>query len=61
MPACMLTVPNPGSPNEWPMHWAEGIHYVWPGKYGAELAFVIVFAIAAHVSRKQNKAANQHH
>src|SRR5262249_57652395 len=30
MPACILTVPNPGSRNEWPAHSDRGIHYVWP-------------------------------
>ena len=61
MPACMLTVPNPGSRNEWPAHCDGGIHYVWPCKFGAELALVVVFAIAAHIPCKQNKAAKQHH
>ena len=56
----MLTVPNPGSRSEWPAHCARGIHYVWPCKLGAELALVIVFAIVAHIPRKQNKAAKQH-
>src|SRR5260370_35038036 len=60
MPACMLMSPNPGSRNEWPAHCDGGIHYVWPFKLGAELALVIVFAIAAHIPRKQNKAAKQH-
>jgi hypothetical protein len=60
MPACMLMVPNPGSRNEWPAHCDGGIHYVWPCKLGAELALVIVFAIAALIPRKQNKAAKQH-
>ena len=32
MPACMLTVPNPGSRSEWPAHCDRGIHYVWPCK-----------------------------
>src|SRR5437899_5088533 len=61
MPACMLTVPNPGARNEWPAHCDGGIHYKWPFKFGAELALVIVLAIAAHIPRKQNKAAKQHH
>src|SRR5438128_4890639 len=30
MPACMLTVPNPGSRSEWPAHCDRGIRYVWP-------------------------------
>src|SRR5262249_10990600 len=60
MPACMLTVPNPGSRSEWPTHCEGGIHYVWPCKLGAELALVIFFVIAAHVLRKWNKAARQH-
>jgi hypothetical protein len=33
MPACMLTVPNPGSRNGWPVHCDGGIHYVWPFKF----------------------------
>ncbi|PYI95720.1 MAG: hypothetical protein DME98_15515 [Verrucomicrobia bacterium] len=61
MPACMLMVPNPGTRNEWPAHCDEGTHYVWPFKFGAQLALVIVFAIAAHIPRKQNKAAKQHY
>jgi len=61
MPACMLTVPNPGARNEWPAHCDGGIHYIWPFKFGAELVLVIVLAIAAHIPRKQNKAAKQHH
>jgi len=61
MPACMLTVPNPSARNEWPAHCYGGIHYIWPFKFGAELALVIVLAIAAHIPRKQNKAARQHH
>jgi hypothetical protein len=60
MPACTLMVPNPVSRNEWPPHCDGGIHYVWPCKLGAELALVIVFAIAAYIPRKQNKAAKQH-
>src|SRR5260370_39414411 len=70
MQACMLMVPNPGSRNEWPAHCDGGIHYLWPFKFGihcvwpcklgAELAIVIVFAIAAHIPRKQNKAAKLH-
>ena len=54
-------VPNPGARNEWPAHCDGGIHYIWPFKFGAELALVIVLAIAAHIPRKQNKAAKQHH
>jgi len=61
MPACMLTVPNPGSRSEWPAHCDRGIHYVWPCKFGAELALVVVSTIAAHIPRKQNEAAKQHH
>src|SRR6266480_3453535 len=49
MPACTLTMPNPGSRNEWPPHWDVGIHCVWPCKLGTELALVIVFAIAAQI------------
>src|SRR5947207_15319951 len=43
MPARMLTVPNPGARNEWPAHCDGGIHYIWPFKFGAELALVIRF------------------
>jgi hypothetical protein len=60
MPACTLTMPNPGSRNEWPPHCDVGIHCVWPCKLGAELALVIVFAIAAQIPHKQNKAAKQY-
>src|SRR4030095_5956075 len=60
MPACMLTMPNPGVRNEWPAHCDGGIHYIWPFKFGFELVLVIVLAIAAHIPRKQNKAAKQH-
>ena len=60
MPAYMPTVPNPGSRNEWPAHCDGGIHYVWPCKFGAELAIVVGFAVAAHIPRKQNKAAKLH-
>jgi hypothetical protein len=61
MPACMLTVPNPGSRSEWPAHCDRGIHYVWPCKFGVELLLVVVSTIAAHIPRKQNEAAKQHH
>ena len=61
MPACMLTVPNPGSRNEWPSHCDGGIHYVWPCNFGPDPAIVIVLALAAHLPRKQNKAAKQYH
>ena len=61
MPACMLTLPNPSSRNEWPAHCEGGIHYVWPRNWGAELVLVIVFAIAAHILQKQTKAAKQYH
>jgi hypothetical protein len=61
MPACMLTVPNPCARSEWPAHCDGEIHYVWPFKFGAGLAFVIILAIAAHIPRKQNKAVKQHH
>src|SRR5262245_52859929 len=61
MPACMLAVPKPGSRNRWPVHCEGGIHYVWPFKFERKPAFVIVWAIAAHISRKQNKAAKQHY
>ena len=61
MPACMLMLPNPRSRNEWPAHCDGGIHYVWPFKFGTELAPIIVFAITDHIPRKQNKAAKQHH
>src|SRR5437762_9505703 len=61
MPACMLTVPNPGVRNEWPAHCDGGIHYIWPFKLGFELVLVIVSTIAAHIRRKQNKAAKQHY
>ena len=64
MPACVLTVPNPGSRSDWPAHCDGGIHYVWPCKLGAEgsaLVLVVVFAVAAHISHKQNKATKQHH
>jgi len=60
MPACTLTAPNPGARNEWPAHWDGGIHYIWPFKFGVELVLVIVLAIAAHILRKQNKAAKQY-
>jgi hypothetical protein len=60
MPACTLTMPNPGSRNEWPPHCDVGIHCVWPHKLEAELAFVMVFAIAAQIPHKQNKAAKQY-
>src|SRR6266511_6183136 len=59
MPACVLMVPNPGSRNERPAHCDEGTHYVWPFKFVAHLE--IVFAIAAHIPRKQNKAVKQHY
>ncbi len=49
----LLTAPNPSSRSEWPAHCDGGIHYVWPRKLGAELVFVFVFAIAAHIPRKQ--------
>jgi hypothetical protein len=61
MPACMLTLPNPSSRNEWPAHCEGGIHYVWPRNWGADLVLVIVFAIAAHILQKQTKAAKQYH
>jgi len=61
MPACMLTAPNPSSRSEWPAHCDGGIHYVWPRKLGAELVFVFVFAIAAHIPRKQKTAPKQHY
>jgi hypothetical protein len=57
--ASMLTVPNPGARNERPAHCDGGIHYIWPFKFGAKLTLVIVLAIAAHIPRKQNKAAKQ--
>jgi hypothetical protein len=60
MPACMLMFPNPGSPNEWPVYCVGGIHYVWPFKFGEEVALVMVLALTAHIPRKQNKAAKQH-
>lgn len=59
MPACMLMVPNPGSRSEWPAHCDRGIHYVWPCKFG--VVRVVVSTIAAHILRKQNEAAKQHH
>jgi hypothetical protein len=60
MRACTLTMPNPGSRNEWSPHCDVGIHCVWPRKLEAELAVVIVFAIAAQIPHKQNKAAKQY-
>src|SRR5262245_27553879 len=60
MPACMLTVPNPSSRSERPAHCDGGIHYVWPCKLEA-LVLVMVFAIAAHIPHKQNKATEQRH
>jgi hypothetical protein len=45
MPACMLTVPNPGSRNEWPP---------------PDSALVIALELEAHLPHKQNKAAKQH-
>ena len=60
----MLAVPKPGSRSEWLLHCDGGIHYVWPCKYeakGAALVLVVVFAIAAHISRKQNEAAKHHY
>jgi len=53
----MLAMPNPGSGHEWPVHGDRGIHHVWPFKFEAELANVIVCAIAAHIPRKYNDAA----
>ena len=60
MPACMLTVPSPGARNEWPVYCVGGIHYVWPFRFGEEVALVMVFALTAHIPRKQNKAAKLH-
>src|SRR5262249_5876117 len=61
MPACMLAVPNPGSRNEWSVHCEEGIHHVRPFKFQRTLVNVVVWTIAAHVSRNKNEAAKQHH
>jgi hypothetical protein len=58
MPACMLTVPNPGARNEWPAHCDGGIHYVWPFKFAPKL---VIVTIAARIPRKQSKAAKQHY
>jgi hypothetical protein len=61
MPACMLTVPNPGSRTEWHAHCDRGTHYVWPYKFGVGLLLVVVSTIAAHIPHKQNKAAKKQH
>ena len=61
MPACMLAVPNPCSRSEWSVHCEEGIHDVRPFKFQRTLVNVVVWTIAAHVSRNKNEAAKQHH
>src|SRR5262245_23574593 len=61
MPACMLTVPNPGSPSDWAVHRVEGVHYMWPCKLGRDyLVLVFVCAIATQIPRKRSKAVKQH-
>jgi hypothetical protein len=56
----MLTLPNPGSGNEWPSHCDGGIHHVRPLKFGAELGVITICVIAPHIPRKNKKPAKQH-
>ncbi len=42
------------------MYCVGGIHYMGPFRFGEEVALVMVFALTAHIPRKQNKAAKQH-
>jgi hypothetical protein len=58
MPACMLTLPNPSSRNEWPAHCEGGIHYVWPRNWGRSLSVLSFLLLRPTFCRNRPKRRN---